>query len=135
MSFTVVALTLAAKEVPAGPSFPGTLALPPSAAFGETFYRASASLNNFPQAPTFHLQRSSLEESQRSTHTEHDVVSLRRFGRKSPDISFLTALSATNRHRSAASYRFTTPLRSFVRLYSFFLAFPTSRAEGLALGR
>lgn len=49
--------------------------------------------------------------------------------------SFSTALSATNRHRSAASLPLTTLLRSPVRLHSFLFAFPTPRIEGLAPGR
>jgi hypothetical protein len=44
---------------------------------------------SFPQGPTLHLQRSSLEESQLSTQQSAFGLSLPRFGRKSPDISFL----------------------------------------------
>jgi hypothetical protein len=133
--FTVVALTLAVKEVPGSPSFPGTLAFPPSAAFGQTLCRASASLNIFLQLLRF-ISNVPRSKNRNEAHTQSTfVVSLRRFGRKSPDISFATALSATNRHRSAASYRLTTLFCPLFRLHSFSSFFQTPQVGALALGR
>jgi hypothetical protein len=133
--FTVVALTLVRKRSARPSKLPGTLASPPSAAFGQTLRRTSASLNIFLNLRPFPPQRSSLKESQRSTHTERALSCLDLALGESPRTPvFSTALSATDRHRSAASYRYDPSSPSFPpALFSF--AFPTPRVEGPAPGR
>lgn len=126
-SFTVVAL--AAKEVrswavqasrhPCRHQAHHRLALPAVKPFAG-FRSASIS---FPQGPSLHLQRSSLEESQRSTQTERLRAVSFSLREKVPGHQFFrTALSATNRHRSAAFYHHDTFPR-FVPLVLFSLRF------------
>ena len=88
----------------------------------------------FLRSATYNLQRSSLKESQRSTRTECPRASRIALG-ESPRTSVLwTALSATNRHRSAASYHFGTSYSIFPSLL-FLSAFLTLQMEELTIGR
>jgi hypothetical protein len=109
---------------------------PPSAAFGSTFHRPAGAPDNFPRPPIVPLQRSSLKESQRSTHTECLRASLpvHALGESPRTSVFTTALSATNRHRSAASHYSRHRFALYPpALFSF--AFSRLRVEGLAPGR